>query len=354
MPRRWLVWAFLGCSLLGALALAVAAWEALVPLALGVGLAYAILPLVAALEHRGFQRPAAILTVYAGLGLTAAVVVLLVLPSLEREFQRLIVTVPQYLESLQQRLAAFQDGFDHAGLPKPLHDALQGIQERLNERVHRGVSDGLGLVTRLWQWALNLGLAPVLAYYLLRDQHRLKAYVAWALPCAWRVPVGLLLRDLDAVIGGFVRGQILLSALVGVLASLAAYLLGLRYSLLLGLWAGAAEFVPYIGPVLGAAPAVAMGLATSRAQGLQVLLAFVLIQQLEGSVIVPKIVGDSVGLHPLAVLLTILAGGYLGGIWGAILAIPAAGVILVLWRFGFRRVVDPSWADVGTPRPGLP
>lgn len=151
----------------------------------------------------------------------------------------------------------------------------------------------------------------------------------------------MLLRDLDQVISGFVRGQILLSLAVGSLSALTAVLFGLRYSLLLGFWAGLTEFIPYVGPVVGAVPAVLAGLAVSPLRAVEVALAFAVIQQIESALLSPKIMAENVGLHPLMVMLTVLTGGYLLGGVGLILAVPTVGLVRVLWRFAVARLTDP-------------
>lgn len=140
---------------------------------------------------------------------------------------------------------------------------------------------------------------------------------------------------------------------VGTLAAVATALLGLRFAVLLGIWAGLTEFIPYVGPVLGAVPAVLAGLAISPLRAVEVLLAFAIIQQLENAVLSPKIMGESVGLHPIVVLFAVLAGGYLAGGWGLILALPVAGLLRVLWCFFIARLTEvPRAMPAARPEPG--
>jgi predicted PurR-regulated permease PerM len=181
-------------------------------------------------------------------------------------------------------------------------------------------------------------LAPILAFYMLRDIDHVKERFVRSLPARYRQDILALLRALDRVLAGFVRGQMLLALLVGSLAATATALLGFRYPILLGIWAGLTEFIPYVGPVLGAIPAVLAGLSVSPLLALETVLAFAIIQQLENAVLSPRIMGHSVGLHPLVVLFAVLASGYLVGGWGLILALPVTGLLRVLWCFFVARL----------------
>ncbi|MCL4370406.1 MAG: AI-2E family transporter, partial [Chloroflexi bacterium] len=173
---------------------------------------------------------------------------------------------------------------------------------------------------------------------------RLQTVVAAALPRAVRSRFRGLVRDLDAVLSGFVRGQLLVASSVGLMAGVATWLLGLRYAVVIGVLAGVADVIPYFGPVIGALPAVLLGLAVSPWRALQVTLAFVIIQQLENAVVGPLLIGDQVRLHPLVVIFAVLVGGTLAGVWGMLLAVPAVGMTRVLWEFSSEQLLD--WRDL--------
>ena len=229
-----------------------------------------------------------------------------------------------------------------AGLPPELRESLDrsitNIEVRSVAALHRLVD--IQTLEAAAGFLFSLALAPFLAFYLLKDLDYFRERFVRSLPRRWRQDIIQLLRELDRVISGFVRGQVLLGLSVGALAAAASSLLGLRFAVLLGIWAGLMEFIPYVGPVLGAVPAVLSGLAQSPWRGLQIALVFLIIQQLENAVLSPKIMGESVGLHPIGVLLVVLAGGYLAGPWGLILAVPAAALVRVLWSFVVARLTE--------------
>jgi len=142
-----------------------------------------------------------------------------------------------------------------------------------------------------------------------------------------------LCSRVNKVVGRFVRGQLIVSVVVGGLVALGLSLLGVRYALFLGVLAGLFDIIPYFGPVLGAIPALVLAFLRDPLTALWTLLMFVAVQQLEGSVLSPKIVGEQVGLHPLTVIFSVLAGGELLGVTGMLLAVPAAATVKVTAGF---------------------
>lgn len=338
---RWAACAVLALALVGGGALVLAVRPVLIPLGLAVAMAYVIAPAVAFGERHGLRRDRAILLVYAVLALLMTVVVLGLLPAAYREVQRLAQGLPEFLAQGRTWLSALQARYQAAGLPDGMRDGIDGYLLDLERQGNRLAAGAVGGLLGLLEWGLYLVLAPIFAYYILKDLDRLRRAVTWALPRRWRRTTWLLVHRVDGVLAGFVRGQLLLALMVGLLAALAVRLLGLRYALLLGLWAAVAELVPYVGPVVGALPAVLSGMMVSPVRGLQVALAYAIIQQLETAVLGPKILGENVGLHPLAVLCAVLAGGYLAGLPGMVLAVPVAGVLRVVWLFVVQQLAGP-------------
>jgi len=314
----------------------------LAPFLLAVVIAYLIAPLVNSLAAWGMSRGWAILAVYGLLSVAAGLAIVKLVPQMLGETRRLTEAIPTYSLRVRQVVDGFNQQLADMGVPAGMRDAVdrnisdlerQSVQALQRLMDIRTVQKAAGLL-------LSLLLAPFLALYLLKDMERFKERFVLALPRRYRMEILALLRGLDGVLAGFVRGQLLLAVVVGVVSGLVAKLLGLRFAVLLGVWAGVMEFVPYVGPVLGAIPAVLAGLAISTITGLEAVLAFAIIQQLEGAVLAPKIMGESVGLHPLAVMLSVLAGGYLLGWWGLVLSLPVVGLARVLWCFLIARLTE--------------
>lgn len=345
--RRTSVLILLTAALGSGLALVVAVWPVLIPFGLALVVAYVVAPAVEALEQRGLSRPVAILAVYAGLLLLGAAVVLRVLPGAYSELQRLAAAVPEYAEQVRGSMAWLQRRFEEPGVPAGVRQGVDRVVTTAERQANRLVAALVGNLFGYVEWLVYLLLAPILAYYLLRDQERIKRGFARLLPRRWRRLILDWLAGVDGVIGGFVRGQLVLAVAVGSLAMLASGLLGLKFAVLLGLWAGLAELIPYAGPIIGAIPAVLSGVMISPLRGLQVALAFALIQQLENAVLGPRVLGEKVGLHPLVVFFAILAGGYLAGVPGMVLAVPLAGIVRVTGTAVYRLLALPGSHEPG-------
>lgn len=345
--RTWGAALLLGAGL-GVAWLVLAVRPVLVPFALALVLAYLLAPAVAVLQARGMSRSCAIMSVYAALAAAGTAVAMWAAPAASRELQQLLRGVPDGVGALRGHLDALEARLRQPGVPDGVRQGALGFLAELEARADRLVGATAAGIAGLAEWLLYLALAPVLAYYLLRDLPQFHRAAVHAVPRRWRPHAVQLLHELDRVLAGFIRGELLLALAVGALAALATWLLRLPYSLLLGAWAALCELVPYVGPVAGAAPATLLALSISPVRALQVALAFAVIQQLESAVLGPHVMGASVGLHPLTVLFAILAGGYLAGVWGMLLAVPVAGILRVVWGFAVRGLSSPP----GSPPEG--
>jgi len=327
-PRRTLTAVLAGAFLL----LLYLVRSILPPFLLALALTYLLDPPVRYLVRRGLSRLAALVILYLVLGLLAAVLFYFLVPGFVAQLSRLADEVPRYGRQLQEWVSRVQRDYTRAPLPDALREAVdQGIRD-LQDGLLRGVESVLGGMASLLTGLFSLLLAPVLAFYLLRDLDRLKHGALTLIPPAARAEALGLLREIDASLGGFVRGQLLVAAVTGLLSAVALSLLGVNFSVLLGLFIALTDVIPYVGPILGAVPAVAIALLQSPVLALKVVAALVLVQQFEAAVVHPRIVGTTVGLHPLTVIFAVLAGVRLRGAVGLVLAVPVAAVFGVLWR----------------------
>jgi predicted PurR-regulated permease PerM len=204
----------------------------------------------------------------------------------------------------------------------------------------------LAVLTGLTGAVVDLLLVLVVSFYLVLEGPRLRDALAGLVPAGRRAQALFLEETVVRIAGGYLRGQLVLALVIGVLAGLGAWLFGLRYPHVVGLVAGVLELVPMIGPVLGAVPAVLLALLLPFPTVVWVVLYFVAIQQLENYVLVPRVSGHAVGLHPLAAMLALVAGFEVAGILGALFAVPAAGV---LWALGRAVVQRLRYGDAGPP-----
>jgi predicted PurR-regulated permease PerM len=188
-------------------------------------------------------------------------------------------------------------------------------------------------------WVLNLVMVPVVAFYLLRDWDDLVERIHALIPRSIEPVVARLARESDDVLGAFLRGQLSVMLVLGAFYGIGLWLVGVSIGPLIGMIAGLISFVPYLGAITGVVMGVIAALVQYQdwAHVLLVLGVFAIGQTLEGYVLVPKLVGDKIGLHPVAVIFAVLAGGELFGFLGVLLALPAASVVMVVLRYLYER-----------------
>lgn len=336
----WLLAAGLGFVALGTGWLLLQARGVLAPFLLALLLAYVLEPLVARLVSFGLSRRMAILVLYTVGGTLVLLFFWFVVPALAEELIRFSEQVPVLVSRWQAGVEAVLLRYRQSASLLGLGETLDRAVARFETGVLRQAESLLGVLLALPRGLLAALLAPLLAYYVLRDLNIIVSRVLNAVPPPLRPEVIVLGERLDRVVGGFIRGQLAVAAIVGFLVTVVCALLGLRYPVLIGVIAGAADIVPYFGPVIGAVPAVAAALAISPLRALQVAVALLLIQQLENTVIAPALLGGRVGLHPLLVVLAVLAGSHWGGVVGMLISVPLLGVVRVLVNYGWEKILQ--------------
>ncbi|WNL47204.1 AI-2E family transporter [Dyella sp. BiH032] len=315
----------------------------LMPFAVAAMLAYLGDPLADRLERVGMGRTLAVSVVFFVLALVAVGAMLLLIPLISRQVDNLVQSLPHYVDWvrntalpwLQTKLRLDPSAFDTDRLIAEIKDHLGSVGSVASTVLGKVTRSGFGLIA----WMTNLVLIPVVAFYLLRDWDRLVAWVDDMLPRSIEPTVAHLARESDLVLGAFVRGQLLVMLALGIFYGAALSIVGLSVGPLIGMIAGLLSFVPYLGFIVGFGSAVIAVLVQygDWSHLLLVGCVFLIGQLLEGYVLVPRLVGEKIGLHPVAVIFAVLAGGYLCGFLGILLALPAASVILVVLRYLSQR-----------------
>lgn len=312
------------------------------PFLLAFALAYLLSPVVEGLGKRGVGRRWAIAGVFLGIILILGATLFLILPKLYSELSKLVLVLPQTMQSFDQYIQDFRRDFRATGLPNQVATVLDGHLGQgevfLAERLQAFLQ---GLPEMLASLSLFI-LSPVLAIYFLADWERLKKGCFRLVPQRWRLEWQRVLQDINHVVRRFVRGNLIVAVIVGVLSGIGVKLIGMDYALLIGILCGVFDLIPYFGPLIGAVPSVLLGLTKSPGMALKVAVVIFIVQQLESNIISPKLMGDSVGLHPLWIVFVLLAGGELAGFWGMLLAVPLAAVIRVILRHIYFRLVSPE------------
>ncbi len=311
----------------------------LTPFLLALALSYVMNPVVTRLSRRGAPRSAGTLIVYVGVTLVIALIAAYVVPRFLAQLERLAQVVPEQAAQIQARLVSFYARFTRFNVPGPVKDAVDEailrVQGSIAELLRRAVTGVPALVPRMTM----LALVPVLAFYFTMDFPEIKMWLLSWVPRRWRSEVVGVLIEMDRALGSFIRGQLVVSAVVGVLISIGLSIIGVDFALVIGLLAGVLDIIPYFGPVIGALPAVVFALLKSPPLALYVVALFIVVNQLESGIVGPRIIGEHVGLHPVAVIFAVLAGGHLMGITGVLLAAPVAAVAKVILRYLLARVV---------------
>jgi len=331
---------FLGLALLVIGAFLFLVRNILAPFLVAFVLAYLLIPLVDGLERRGLGRKVAIAAVFLGILLAMSLTVFLLLPVLYQELDELAVVLPKVMEDLGRFIEEMRSEFKETGLPHQVAEVVDENLLQLEAYLVQRLGELLGNLPAMLASLSILILSPILAIYFLADWPRLRQGFFRLVPQHWRMEWQRLWLDINHVLRRFLRGNLLVAAIVGVLIGLGVQLIGMDYALLIGLICGVFDF-PYFGPLIGAVPAILLGLTKSPTMALEVALIILVVQQLEGNVITPKLVGDSVGLHPLMIVFALLAGAEIAGFWGMLLAVPLAAILRVIIRYVYLRLVSP-------------
>lgn len=315
----------------------------LMPFAVAAMLAYLGDPLADRLQRLGMGRAWAVSIVFTVIALIVIGSLLLLVPLIQHQFENLAENLPRYVEWakgtalpwVQQRLHLDPNIFDTDRLIATIKEHIGSVSSVLATAVTKVTQSGMGIV----MWLTNLVLIPVVAFYLLRDWDTMIAHIQRLLPRSIEPIVVRLSRESDQVLGAFVRGQLLVMLALGVFYGLGLTLCGISIGPLIGMVAGLLSFVPYLGFMIGFVAAMIAALVQYGDWTHVLLVAgvFTVGQLLEGYVLVPRLVGGKIGLHPVAVIFAVLAGGHLFGFLGVLLALPAASVVVVVLRYVFAR-----------------
>ncbi len=315
----------------------------LLPFVGGMALAYLLNPLANRLERAGLNRAVSSVLLVCSVVLVFVALVLVIVPVIGAQLAGFVENVPGYMRRLQD----FVTDPARPWLSRFVGENLSGADTSARDLVKQGAGWATAFLPSLWtggQAILSifslLVILPVVAFYFLLDWNRLVATVDGWIPVRQRETVRQLAREMDRAVAGFVRGQTLVCIILGVFYAAALTAVGLNFGLLIGLVSGLIGFIPYVGSITGLV--LSGGVAVAQFWPDWIWIAVVLGifaagQFVEGNILVPKMVGDSAGLHPLWLMFALFAFGYLFGFVGLLLAVPIAAAIGVLARFAFAR-----------------
>jgi len=309
-------------------------------LILAILLATAIEPLVFRLRRGPFTRGSGVLVVYTVIVIIIGVPAYIVVPNLISQAASFPEAVPERLQKLRPYAENMQ--------PRQLQSLALGVIDNAAQAVQTPAAPAQAEIVQVGTTAAHTLLSFfsvfVLAYYWLVERSLIKRVILRTVPVRHARGVNTVWMEVEEKLGGWVRGQLLLMLVIGVMAAIGYFFIGLPNAILLGVAAGLFEIIPMIGPFLAFAPAVLVALAIDPTRAVFVLVYALIIQQIESNVLVPRVMGRTVGVSPLTVLLGILVGAGLAGLPGAFLAVPLAGALQVVLAHVLR-TEDPSQAE---------
>lgn len=308
------------------------------PFIFSIILAYLLNPIVQIFEKRKIRRIFSVIIVYLILLALILVFALILVPRLIKDIKVLVINLPYYSLQFQNFVKGFQDTYINSNLPQGIKDVIDESIINFQDLIIATLQSILDSVVNAFSRILNIIIIPVIVFYLLKDSEYFKKQSLLLLPKKHRNKAVLLFRDIDNAFGKFIRGQIIVAMFIGILTTTALSILNVKYAVFLGLFSGIANVIPYFGPIIGLIPTVLFALFDSPAKALYAALAFIFIQQIESGILTPKIIGESVGVHPVYVILSLFIGGKLMGIVGMILAVPVLVAIKLTVRHLLRYV----------------
>jgi len=315
----------------------------LTPFAVGALLAYLFDPLADKLEKLKLNRTLSVTLVFIVISLIVFGVALVLIPALEKQISSFVRNLPLYFEWLRENVSPWlqstfgiqTDIFDFnelTALLKSHWESAGGIAQTVLSSVTKS---GLVLVNLL----MNFLLIPVVTFYLLRDWDVITQRVSELIPRPYYKTVSVITHDANSVLSSFLRGQLSVMLALGAIYTIGLWIVGVELSLLIGMGAGMISFVPYLGTIVGLVGGVIAAMVQFGDVNhiFYVLIVFSFGQLMEGFILTPWLVGDRIGLHPVAVIFSVLAGGQLFGFVGVLLGLPLAAVVMVLLRHGHEK-----------------
>ncbi|MCD9023092.1 AI-2E family transporter [Cohnella silvisoli] len=291
----------------------------LAPFLVAMIISYMLNPIVNLLYERKVPRTAAVLLIYAVFISVSVVILMNFIPM----FMNQVEELNEHMPDLTMRAQSMVDHFNNNNvLPGSVRDGINKSISTLEKQVEERIADFLNNIGAVVNVLFIAMIVPFLAFYMMKDLDVFERAALQYVPRARRKHAIRLMKDIDAALGSYIRGQLIVSLCIGVLAYIGYLIIGMPYPLLMAGFVSLFDIIPYLGPFFGALPALLMATTMSWKMVLMVIIVNMICQNLESNVISPQVVGKTMKMHPLTIILVLLIGGQLAGIVGMILAVP--------------------------------
>lgn len=287
--------------------------------------ASALDPLIDSFQRRKIPRAIGILVIYLVIIGAISLAVVLIVPPIVEQVKQITTSFPDYYERLVELYSNFQEFSIRYGVEGSVQDSLDSLNNALAQL-------GAGIFTassRFFGGVITLFAVLVIVFYLTIGETGIKEFFRSLAPAKYQPYLIQKFNQIQKKLGMWLRGQLILSLIIFLLIFIGLTILGVKYALVLALIAGLAEFIPFVGPLISAIPAIFLTFADSPLKALLVIILYIIVQQLENQIIVPKVMQKSVGLNPIIVIIVMLIGAKIAGVLGVILAVPTATIIKI-------------------------
>lgn len=305
-----------------------------IPFLISGFITYLLHPVIEKLHRTGVPRSISILIIYflffgiIGYSFYRGV------PVLVNQLIDLSENLPKVSSTYNYWINSIHDHTNH--WPEGIHDRIEIMFQQTEEWLVLTVEKVINSLKGIFDYLLLLAIIPFLVFYMLKDYEQLKKAAWYLTPRKWRCSAIQFLKDIDHSLGSYLRGQLFVCFIIGSIASLTLWFFHVKYPLILGLLIGITNIIPYFGPIIGAVPALIIAATTSVQTVIIVIVLILCLQFLEGNILGPIVVGKSLHMHPIIIMLALLAGGEIGGILGLMLAVP----VVVIGRVMIEHLVE--------------
>jgi len=309
--------------------------DVFVLLLVAVVMATALDPWVDSLQHRKIPRPIGLIIIYILLFGTVSVILGLLIPALVTQVSELAQNFPAIYQKFVNEFGAFQDFSARAGIQQSIGNVLQSLQGSVSNvggSVFSALSGFFGGV-------IAFIAVLIMTYYMVTEESGMKKFFRSIAPVKFQPYLHELITKIQVKLGGWLRGQLLLLLIVAVMSYIGLVLLGIKYALVLALFAGLLEFIPIIGSTIAAIPAAFIAFTQSPTKGILTIALFIMVQQIENNLIVPRVMKSTTGLHSIVTIIVLLVGAKVAGLLGILLAIPVTLIVTTVYQdvFGKKR-----------------
>lgn len=303
-------------------------WYLLAPFLIACLIAYLLHPIVCKLHELGMPKSIAILLIYLIFFGGGTYLVYQFYPTFLLQLRDLNEHLPDLVNMYETII--YQVYESTSLLPETVHEKIDQVITKVETDIEQFIGKIIGAITKIFDIIIWITVIPVLVFYFLKDYDHIKEYMKRFIPNQYLPEGSKLVHAVNESLGGYIRGQLIVSFFVGLVTYAVFQILELKYALLLGIIMGLTNIIPYFGPIIGAIPVIAIAITVSGKMVIYALIAIFAIQLIEGNFLAPYIVGKTTELHPVVIIFILLLGGQLGGVIGMILAVPFVTIMKVI------------------------